>query len=164
MCAQGAFEFNPARHDFGAKTPAGHPLTAARLRGSRRGGRRCWCGRGPARASCPASLRSISSATIRRSRWWSGWRRHSSESDGDIAAVLRTLFSSRELPRRRGANSRIRCRYVVSAMRLAYDDRPDPEHAPGDRLARSTGRAGIRPSDARRLLRCRKPHGQAPDR
>ncbi len=61
------------------------------------------------------------------------------ESDGDIAAVLRTLFTSRELAAQAGRKFKDPMQYVVSAVRLAYDTPPDPEHAPGDRLACRTG-------------------------
>jgi uncharacterized protein (DUF1800 family) len=45
------------------------------------------------------------------------------DSDGDIAAVLRTLFSSRELAAQAGHKFKDPMQYVVSAVRLAYDTR-----------------------------------------
>jgi uncharacterized protein (DUF1800 family) len=44
--------------------------------------------------------------------------------DGDIAAVLRTLFLSPEFDAALGTKFKDPMRYVVSAVRLAYDDRP----------------------------------------
>ena len=43
--------------------------------------------------------------------------------DGDIAAVLRTLFLSQELEASLGSKFKDPTRYVVSALRLAYGDR-----------------------------------------
>jgi len=44
--------------------------------------------------------------------------------DGDIAAVLRTLFLSRELDAALGEKFKDPMRFVVSAVRFAYDGRP----------------------------------------
>jgi uncharacterized protein (DUF1800 family) len=44
--------------------------------------------------------------------------------DGDIAAVLRTLFESREFDRAMGRKFKDPMQFVVSSMRLAYDGRP----------------------------------------
>jgi uncharacterized protein (DUF1800 family) len=45
-------------------------------------------------------------------------------SDGDIAAVLHTMFMSRELDAELGGKFKDPTRYVISAVRLAYDGRP----------------------------------------
>jgi uncharacterized protein (DUF1800 family) len=44
--------------------------------------------------------------------------------DGDIGAVLRSLFLSREFDAALGAKFKDPTRYVVSAIRFAYDGRP----------------------------------------
>jgi uncharacterized protein (DUF1800 family) len=44
--------------------------------------------------------------------------------DGDIAAVLRTLFMARELNAALGGKFKDPMRFVVSAVRFAYDGRP----------------------------------------
>jgi uncharacterized protein (DUF1800 family) len=118
----GAFEFNPARHDFGPKTLLGHPLT----------------GRGFAEVSEAVDLlvhqRACARFVSRRlavyfvgddppvalvDRMTQTFR----DSDGDIAAVLRTLFTSRELAARAGRKFKDPMQYVLSAVRLAYDTR-----------------------------------------
>ena len=50
--------------------------------------------------------------------------------DGDIAAVLRTLFTSPALPASYGRKFKDPTQFLVSAMRLAYDGRPIANGAP----------------------------------
>jgi uncharacterized protein (DUF1800 family) len=119
----GAFEFNPARHDFGAKTLLGHPITAR--------------GFGEVEdavsliVSQPACARFISrelaiyfvadnppSALVER------MAQTFMRTDGDIGAVLHSLFMSREFNAALGAKFKDPTRYVVSAIRFAYDGRP----------------------------------------
>jgi uncharacterized protein (DUF1800 family) len=120
---EGAFEFNPARHDFGSKVLLGHTLTH----------------RGFAEVSeavellvhQPACARFISrklamyfvgddppKSLVDRMAQTFG------QTDGDIAAVLRTLFTSRELAAQAGRKFKDPMQYVVSALRMAYDTRP----------------------------------------
>jgi uncharacterized protein (DUF1800 family) len=119
---EGAFEFNPARHDFGPKTLLGHALTrhgfaevseAVELlvhQGA--------CARFISRKLAvyfvgdepPAALVERMTQTFQ-------------DSDGDIAAVLRTLFRSRELAAQAGRKFKDPMQYVLSAVRLAYDTR-----------------------------------------
>ena len=119
----GAFEFNPARHDFGAKTLLGHLIT----------------GRGFGEVeeavslivSQPACARFVSrqlaiyfvadnppAALIER------MAQTFTRTDGDIAAVLHSLFMSREFDAALGNKFKDPTRYVVSAIRFAYDGRP----------------------------------------
>jgi len=119
----GAFEFNPARHDFGAKTLLGHPLEGK--------------GFGEVEEAVnlivgqPACARFISRkialyfvadnpppGLVER------MAQTFTRSDGDIAAVLRTMFLSRELAAELGGKFKDPTRFVVSAVRLAYDGRP----------------------------------------
>jgi uncharacterized protein (DUF1800 family) len=118
----GLFEFNPARHDFGDKVFLGHPIK----------------GRGLAEVDealdlisrAPATARFISrklamyfvsdnpsvaliekmAATFR-------------QTDGDIAAVLKTMFGSPEFQMSLGLQFKDPMRYMISAIRLAYDDK-----------------------------------------
>jgi uncharacterized protein (DUF1800 family) len=118
----GLFEFNPARHDFGDKMFLGHAIK----------------GRGLAEidealdllSRAPATSRFISrklamyfvsdnpspalvekmSATFR-------------QTDGDIAAVLKAMFGSPEFQSSLGLQFKDPMRYVISAVRLAYDDK-----------------------------------------
>ena len=118
----GAFEFNPARHDFGPKILLGHALTrhgfaevseAVDLLVHQRA-----CARFVSRKLAvyfvgddpPAALVERMAQTF-------------ADSDGDIAAVLRTLFTSRELAAHAGRKFKDPMQYVLSAVRLAYDPR-----------------------------------------
>src|SRR5580692_11138380 len=116
----GAFEFNPARHDFGAKT-----LLGTRIEG-----------KGFAEVEeaidvivgRPACAHFISQqlamyfvadnpppALVER------MAQTFTHTDGDIAAVLHTLFVSREINTALGAKFKDPRRFVVSAVRFAYD-------------------------------------------
>ncbi len=72
----GAFEFNPARHDFGGKTLLENISTAVASAKSSRPST-CWCHSPRALNSSPASSPAISSPTIRRARLRTAWRRRS---------------------------------------------------------------------------------------
>jgi uncharacterized protein (DUF1800 family) len=118
-----AFEFNPARHDFGDKTLFGKTVEG--------GGfdevahavdlivRQPACAAFVSRKLAeyfvadqpPRALIERMAKTFRRS-------------DGDIAAVLRVLFESRELDASLGRKFRDPMQFVVASMRLAYDGRP----------------------------------------
>jgi uncharacterized protein (DUF1800 family) len=119
----GAFEFNPARHDFGSKTLLGHPINgkgfdeveaAVSLIVSQPA-----CARFVSRELAiyfvadnpPAALVERMAQTFMRT-------------DGDIGAVLHSLFMSREFDAALGAKFKDPTRYVVSAIRFAYDGRP----------------------------------------
>jgi uncharacterized protein (DUF1800 family) len=119
----GAFEFNPARHDFGAKTLLGHPV-----RGN---------GFGEVEdavriiVSQPACARFISRELamyfvaddpppVLVERLAQTFMR----TDGDIAAVLQTLFMSPEMGVSLGAKFKDPMRFVISAVRFAYDGKP----------------------------------------
>jgi uncharacterized protein (DUF1800 family) len=119
----GAFEFNPARHDFGAKTILGHPIRgqgfgevedAVKMIVSQPA-----CARFIARELAiyfvadnppPVLVERVAQTFMR--------------TDGDIAAVLRTLFMSPELGGSFGAKFKDPMRFVVSAVRFAYDGKP----------------------------------------
>lgn len=119
----GAFEFNPARHDFGPKTLLGHPIggrgfaeveDAVRLIVAQPA-----CARFVSRQLAiyfvadnpPAALVERMAQTFMRT-------------EGDIGAVLHSMFLSREFDAALGAKFKDPTRYVVSAIRFAYDDRP----------------------------------------
>jgi uncharacterized protein (DUF1800 family) len=119
----GAFEFNPARHDFGSKTLFGQPIAgkgfgevedAVSLIVSRPA-----CARFISRELAtyfvadnpPPALVERMAQTFMRT-------------DGDIAAVLRVLFLSREFDASLGGKFKDPTRFVVSAVRFAYDGRP----------------------------------------
>jgi uncharacterized protein (DUF1800 family) len=118
----GLFEFNPARHDFGDKVFLGHAIK----------------GSGYAEVEQALDLIAASPATAhhvseRLAVYFTGdnpdpalvdrmattFRR----SDGDIAAVLRVLFRSSQFRASLGQAFKDPMHYVISSVRLAYDDR-----------------------------------------
>ncbi|HTT03644.1 MAG TPA: DUF1800 domain-containing protein, partial [Steroidobacteraceae bacterium] len=120
---RGAFEFNPARHDFSPQTLLGHRLT----------------GRGFAEVQQavtlivrqPACAQFISRelatyfvADTPPPRLVDAMAHTFQRTDGDIAAVLRTMFLSPDYTSSLGEKFKDPVRYVVSAVRLAYDSRP----------------------------------------
>ena len=119
---RGAFEFNPARHDFGPKVLFGHPVSgrgfaevehAVTLIVQQKA-----CARFVARqlaiyflGDAPSGrLVDTMAATFQRS-------------DGDIAATLRVLLLSEEFAAARAAKFKDPIHYVLSSVRLAYDGR-----------------------------------------
>ncbi len=120
---RGLFEFNPARHDDSDKTFLGH-----RIRG---GGfeeveqavdlivSQPACARFVSRQLAqyfvaddpPPALVDAMAHTFQRT-------------DGDIAAVLRTLFTSKELTATAGGKFKDPMQFLVSAMRVSLDGRP----------------------------------------
>jgi len=117
----GLFEFNPNRHDFGDKIFLGHTIK----------------GRGFAEveealdilARDPATARHVSAQIA---SYYLGEtpsedlvRRMAetfSQTDGDIAQVLRTLFKSHEFNASLGHAFKDPVHYAISAVRLAYDE------------------------------------------
>ncbi|MEO7497479.1 MAG: DUF1800 domain-containing protein [Massilia sp.] len=119
---QGLFEFNPQRHDFGDKQFLGHKIA----------------GRGLAELDEAIDLLSRSPATAKFvSRRIAMYfvadeppaalvERMAAQflaTDGDIAATLRTLFGAPVFSASLGAKFKDPMHYVVSAVRLAYDDK-----------------------------------------
>jgi uncharacterized protein (DUF1800 family) len=119
----GAFEFNPARHDFGAKTLLGHRIDGAGFGEVEEAVtlivRQPACARFIARELAtyfvadnppPQLVERMAQTFV--------------HTDGDIAAVLRTMFLAREFNASLGAKFKDPTRYVISAVRFAYDGRP----------------------------------------
>jgi len=118
----GLFEFNPSRHDYGAKTFLGEPIRSRGLAELDEAIDRLV--RQPATARFvsrklalffvsddpPQALVEAMAATFRHS-------------DGDIAATLRTLFAAPALTASLRTKFKDPVHYVVSAVRLAYDDK-----------------------------------------
>jgi uncharacterized protein (DUF1800 family) len=119
---RGAFEFNPARHDFGPKVLLGQRIGARGFAEVEEAVtlivRQPACAQFIARElttyyvgdSPPPELVAAVAASFRRS-------------DGDIAATLRTLFLAPQFSAQRTPKFKDPMRYVVSAVRLAYDGR-----------------------------------------
>jgi len=125
---RGLMEFNPARHDFGAKTILGHQIVGSGLPELEQ--TLDVLARQPATAKhvctklalyfvddAPPKLIDRMSTTFLRS-------------DGDIAEVLRMLFKSPEFKASLGKKMKDPVHYAVSAVRLAYDGRPIRNTAP----------------------------------
>jgi len=119
---QGLFEFNPNRHDYGDKVFLGQPVK----------------GRGLAEVDealdrlCrhPATARYISRklaiyfvADEPPPQLVERMAARFQSSDGDIAAVLRVLFTAPEFTASLGRKFKDPLHYVVSAVRLTYDDK-----------------------------------------
>ena len=119
----GLFEFNPNRHDYGNKLFLGEALKGRGLAEVNEAIERL--SRHPATAryvskklamffvsdAPPTELIERMAATF-------------TSSGGDIAATLRTLFNSAEFTASLGKKFKAPLHYVVSAVRLAYDEKP----------------------------------------
>src|SRR5579863_984820 len=119
---RGAFEFNPARHDFAPKVLLGHRIEAVGFAEVEEAVtlivRQPACAQFIARElatyyvgdSPPPALVAAVAESFRHT-------------DGDIAATLRTLFLASDFSAPRGGKFKDPMRYVISAVRLAYDGR-----------------------------------------
>ncbi len=118
----GAFEFNPARHDFGAKVLLGRTVEGQGFAEVENAVtlivKQPACARFISRQLAtyfvadnpPPQLVERMAQTFMRT-------------DGDIAAVLRTMFLAREFNAALGGKFKDPMRFVVSAVRFAYDGR-----------------------------------------
>jgi len=119
----GAFEFNPARHDFGDKTLLGHTLAGSGADEVRQAVEII--------VATPACAQFVSRklatyfvadepppALIDRMSKAFG------KTHGDIRAVLEVMFASREFEQSLGLKFKDPMQFVVSSVRLAYDGKP----------------------------------------
>ncbi|MBV8404556.1 MAG: DUF1800 domain-containing protein [Gammaproteobacteria bacterium] len=119
---RGAFEFNPARHDFGPKTLLGQHVSGKGFAEVEQAVtvivRQRACARFISRQMAtyfmgddsPAQLVEAMADTFQAT-------------DGDIAATLRTLLLSKEFATAHAARFKDPMHYVLSSVRLAYDGR-----------------------------------------
>lgn len=119
----GIFEFNPNRHDYGDKLLLGRTLKGRGLAEVNEAIGLLARHPSTARYVCsklaiyfvadqpPAALVDRMTVTFL-------------QTDGDISATLRTLFASNEFNASLGHKFKTPMQYVVSAVRLAYDDKP----------------------------------------
>jgi uncharacterized protein (DUF1800 family) len=119
----GAFEFNPARHDFARKTLLGSTVEGAGFSEVEKAVALI--------VQQPACARFISRqlatyfiADNPPPQLIQRMAQTFMHSDGDIAAVLRTMFQARELSTAPVDKFKDPMRFVVSAVRFAYDGRP----------------------------------------
>jgi uncharacterized protein (DUF1800 family) len=119
----GAFEFNPARHDFSSKELMGHAISGKGMSEVEYAVRQIV--REPACATFISRKIAVyfvaDDPPPRLVEQMAQTFRHS---DGDIAAVLRTMFLSPDFSAALGGKFKDPMRYVVSAVRFAYDGKP----------------------------------------
>ncbi|HMK78498.1 MAG TPA: DUF1800 domain-containing protein [Xanthobacteraceae bacterium] len=119
---EGLFEFNPNRHDYGDKTFLGHEINGSGLNEVEQAlDLLCHSGATARFVSRKLALYFVSdnppqplidamAETFRAT-------------DGDIAAVLKTMFQSPHFNASLGARFKDPVHFVISALRLAYDDK-----------------------------------------
>jgi uncharacterized protein (DUF1800 family) len=127
--AKDLFEFNPMRHDFGEKTFLGGKIGGEGLDEAARAAvilsleppTAMFVSRKLAEYFCcdapPAALVRAMAATFK-------------SSDGEIAAVLKTMFAAPEFKASLNGKLKDPIHYVVSAVRAAYGDQPIVNAAP----------------------------------
>jgi uncharacterized protein (DUF1800 family) len=125
----GLFVFNPNKHDFGDKTFLGHAIKGSGYDEIEQAvtliTRQPACAQFISRRLAeyfvadqpPSALVSAMAQTFQRT-------------DGDIAAVLRTMFDSPALTASYGKKFKDPTQFLVSAMRLTYDGKPIGNAAP----------------------------------
>jgi len=120
---EGAFEFNPARHDFSDKQFLGETIHGAGFREIEQAVDRL-----TASAACARFIaRQLSSAFVADNPPDGLVQRLTGifqDTHGDIAAVMRALLTAPEFNAALGQKFKDPLHYVVSAVRLAYDTRP----------------------------------------
>ena len=152
LIREGAFEFNPARHDYGDKMFLGHLIKG---RGSPRSRKRSIC--------CAATGNRDAHLATARDLF-----RHRHAAGGAGAAHGADLPEDRRRHRRCAATMihapefaaslkpdgkfKDPVHYVFSAVRLAYDDKVILNTAADPELAQSPGRGPVQPRDAGRLF------------
>jgi uncharacterized protein (DUF1800 family) len=129
LIRDGLFEFNPARHDYGDKVFLGRPIKGRGFAEVEEA--LDIIARNPATAQHisrelavyfvsddppPALLRAMASTFER--------------TDGDIAAVLETMFRSPQFAASLGAKFKDPAHYAISAVRLAWGDRVIQDSSP----------------------------------
>ena len=119
---KGAFEFNPARHDFGAKTVLGHRIEGGGFSEVEEAValivQQPACARFISR-----ELASYFAADNPPPQLVERMAQTFMHTDGDIAAVLHTMFLAKEFNAALGGKFKDPMRFVVSAVRFAYDGR-----------------------------------------
>ncbi len=123
LVREGLFEFNPARHDFGDRILLGQPIKGGGFDEVRRAVDilvdQPACAQFVSRKLAqyfvadepPPALVDAMAKTFRHTH-------------GDIAEVLRTMFTARQLDATLGKKFKDPMQYVVSSVRFAYDGKP----------------------------------------
>ncbi len=119
---RGTFEFNPARHDFGDKTLLNRTIKGEGL--AELDQALDLLARHPATAKfISTKLAQYFVADEPSAALVGSMAARFLQSDGDIAATLKVMFQSSEFPVSLGSKFKDPIHYVVSAVRLAYDDK-----------------------------------------
>ena len=118
---RGLFEFNPNRHDFGAKQLLGQPIASRGLAEFDEALDRLARHRACARFICH-KLAAYWMSDAPPAHITAAMERTFVQTDGQIAQVLQTLFAAPEFWQARKFKDPMH--YVVSAVRAAYDTRP----------------------------------------
>ncbi|BFI95800.1 MAG: DUF1800 domain-containing protein [Rhodanobacter sp.] len=125
----GLFVFNPARHDDGDKTFLGHTIKGSGY--AEIGEAVDLIVRQPACAHfISQQLAEYFIDDHPSPALVDAMAQTFQDSDGDIAAVMRTMMLSKDASALNGRKFKDPMRFVVSAMRLAYDGRPIPNAEP----------------------------------
>ena len=120
---EGAFEFNPARHDFGDKLFLGHLISGSGFQEVEQAVDLLTQSEACARfISTQLAHYFVSDAPPPALIGRMAHRFH--DSRGDLVAVLRTLFDDPAFAASLGKKFRDPQHYVFAALRLAYDERP----------------------------------------
>ena len=119
---EGLFEFNPNRHDYGDKVFLGHTIKGRGLPEIDEA--LDLLARAPATAHFVSHKLAVYFVSDNPSpqlvdRMAATFR----QTDGDIAAVLKTMFTAPEFKSSLGLQFKDPMHYVISALRLAYDDK-----------------------------------------
>lgn len=125
---RGLMEFNPARHDFGAKTLLGQRIGGTGLPEFEQ--TLDLLARQPATAKHVSAKLALYFMEEPSPRLIDRMTTTFLRTDGDIASVLRVLFKSPEFEASLGKKIKDPIHYAVSAVRLAYDGRPILNTAP----------------------------------
>lgn len=120
---QGLFEFNPERHDYGDKQLLGHTIRGRGI-AELDEAIALLCRRPATAAFISGKMAQYFVADAPPAALVARMAARFTASDGDIAATLATLFASPEFAASAGAKFKDPLHYVVSAVRLAYDDKP----------------------------------------
>lgn len=130
----GLFEFNPARHDFGPKTILGQPITAAGLPEIEQAVTRL-CQQPAAARFISQKLATYFVADVPPPSLVEAMVEVFKRSDGNIGAVLRTMFLAREFEATvAGSHGPEKLKdpmqFVISSLRLAYDGQAITNYLP----------------------------------
>jgi uncharacterized protein (DUF1800 family) len=125
----GLFEFNPNRHDYGAKQFLGHTIAGAGLKEVDEA--LDLIAKSPATAHFISRKLAIAFVSDDPSEnLVTNMAATFTRSDGDIAATMQTMFESKEFAASQGTKFKDPMHYAISAVRLAYDTRPILNTAP----------------------------------